>query len=327
MDALVLENRHTGERLAMRRVMRDGVLCLELMGSLPPRNQGPPLHIHHMEIEEGQVLAGTLGAVLDGRPIRLGPGERGRFPAGSPHRWWNDSDEVLMFEGYSYPLADLDRFLKLLARSATGQKLTAYTSIVSGPRRSGDDCGPDALHVVLLDNGRTRLMASESAEILGCIRCGACMNACPVYTSIGGHAYGDTYPGPVGAVLTPGLRGLPGWSDLPSASSLCGACRAVCPVRLDIPRMLLQLRHESASAGAPPWLRTGMRAFAWFARRPRAYRAATAVARRALRLRARDGWIGNAPGPAAAWTSVRDLRAPAATSFQQWWKARTGGAS
>ena len=105
-------------------------------------------------------------------------------------------------------LADLDRFLKLLPRSATGQKLSVYTSLVSGPRRPGDDCGPEALHVVLLDNGRSRLLASEQAEILGCIRCGACMNACPVYASIGGHAYGDTYPGPVGAVLTPGLRGL-----------------------------------------------------------------------------------------------------------------------
>jgi L-lactate dehydrogenase complex protein LldF len=219
-------------------------------------------------------------------------------------------------------LADLDRFLKLLARSATGQKLTAYTSIVSGPRRASDDCGPEALHVVLLDNGRTRLMASESAEILGCIRCGACMNACPVYTSIGGHAYGDTYPGPVGAVVTPGLRGLHEWSDLPSASSLCGACRDVCPVRLDIPRMLLQLRHEAAPTSAPPWLRAGMHAFAWMVNRPRVYRAATRVARAAIRFRARNGWIRNAPGPAAAWTSVRDLRAPAARTFQSWWRDR-----
>ena len=112
MEQLILENCHTGERLALRRVMRDGVLCLELKGSLPPRNQGPPLHIHHVEIEEGHVLAGTLGAVLDGRPIRLGPGQRTKFPAGSPHRWWNESDELLLFEGYSYPLVDLDRYLQ-----------------------------------------------------------------------------------------------------------------------------------------------------------------------------------------------------------------------
>jgi mannose-6-phosphate isomerase-like protein (cupin superfamily) len=112
MEQLILENRHTGERLALRRVMRDGVLCLELKGSLPPRNQGPPLHIHHVEIEEGHVLAGTLGAVLDGCPIRLGPGQRATFPAGSTHRWWNESDELLLFEGHSYPLVDLDRYLQ-----------------------------------------------------------------------------------------------------------------------------------------------------------------------------------------------------------------------
>jgi L-lactate dehydrogenase complex protein LldF len=219
-------------------------------------------------------------------------------------------------------LVDLDRMLKLLARSATGQKLTAYTTLINGPRRAGDDCGPEAVHVVLIDNGRSQLMASENAEILGCIRCGACMNVCPVYTSIGGHAYGDTYPGPVGAVVTPGLRGLHDWADLPSASSLCGACRDVCPVRLDIPRMLLNLRRQAAPMHTPPWLRFAMRAFAAVAARPRAYRAAMAVMRRGLRLRAVDGWIRRAPGPARAWTDARDLVAPAAKSFQQAWRER-----
>ena len=112
MEQLILENRHTGERVALRRVMREGVLCLELKGTLPPRNQGPPLHIHHVENEEGHVLAGTLGAVLDGHQIRVGQGQRAKFPAGSPHRWWNESDELLLLEGYSYPLVDLDRYLQ-----------------------------------------------------------------------------------------------------------------------------------------------------------------------------------------------------------------------
>jgi L-lactate dehydrogenase complex protein LldF len=219
-------------------------------------------------------------------------------------------------------LADLDRFLKLLPRSATGQKLTAYTSLISGPRRRGDDCGPDALHVVLIDNGRSALMAGDNAEILGCIRCGACMNVCPVYTSIGGHAYGDTYPGPVGAVVTPGLRGLHDWADLPGASSLCGACRDVCPVRLDIPRMLLNLRVEAAPLHAPRWLRVAMRAFGAAVRRPALYRAANRLARVALRTRARDGWISSVPGPAAAWTATRDLRAPAVRTFQEQWRER-----
>ena len=221
-------------------------------------------------------------------------------------------------------LGDLDRLLKLLARSATGQKLTAYTTLINGPRRAGDDCGPEAMHVVLIDNGRSRLMASENAEILGCIRCGACMNVCPVYTSIGGHAYGDTYPGPVGAVVTPGLRGLHDWADLPSASSLCGACRDVCPVRLDIPRMLLNLRQQAAPTHAPRWLRVAMNGFAAIVSRPRVYRAAMTVMRRVLRWRAVDGWIRDIPGAARAWTDARDLVAPAAKPFQQAWCERGG---
>jgi L-lactate dehydrogenase complex protein LldF len=217
-------------------------------------------------------------------------------------------------------LADLDRLLKLLPRSATGQQLTAYTSLISGPRRDGDRCGPDELHVVMIDNGRTTLYAGECAEILGCIRCGACMNVCPVYTSIGGHAYGDTYPGPVGAIVTPGLRGLEQWGDLAGASSLCGACRDACPVRLDIPRMLLALRRATAQDKAPAWLRFAMRGFAMVVNRPRWYRAATRVMRRLLSGGAAGGWRRQAPGPAAAWTRTRDLRAPAAKSFQQQWK-------
>jgi L-lactate dehydrogenase complex protein LldF len=219
-------------------------------------------------------------------------------------------------------LGDLDRFLKILPRSATGQKLSAYTSLVSGPRRPGDTCGPEALHIVLLDNGRSRLLAGETAEILGCIRCGACMNACPVYRSIGGHAYGDTYPGPVGAVLTPGLRGLHDWADLPGASSLCGACREVCPVRLDIPRMLLALRREAAPAHSPAWLKIAMRGFGWIVSRPALYRLANQIARAALRPAARNGWISKAPGPAAAWTKSRDLRSPAKSTFQEQWRRK-----
>jgi L-lactate dehydrogenase complex protein LldF len=218
-------------------------------------------------------------------------------------------------------LADLDVFLKLLARSATGQKITTYTTLVRGPRRPGDECGPEAMHVVLLDNGRSRILAGENAEILGCIRCGACLNACPIYKNIGGHAYGDTYPGPIGAVVTPGLRGLHGWSDLPAASTLCGACRDVCPVRLDIPRMLLGLRRDTLrEEGAPLSLRVGLKAFAWIAPRPALYRAAARVAGALLRLGARDGWVRRAPGLAGAWTKSRDLKAPAAKTFQQMWK-------
>jgi L-lactate dehydrogenase complex protein LldF len=148
------------------------------------------------------------------------------------------------------------------------------------------------------------------------------MNVCPVYTSIGGHAYGDTYPGPVGAVVTPGLRGLDQWADLAGASSLCGACRDICPVRLDIPRMLLALRSASAPRHAPWWLRYGMRAFAVIARRPRLYRLATGAIRRLSGRGAADSWITTAPGPATEWTRTRDLRAPAPQTFQQLWQRR-----
>jgi L-lactate dehydrogenase complex protein LldF len=216
---------------------------------------------------------------------------------------------------------DLDSCLKVLARSATGQKITVYTTLVRAPRGPGDADGPEDLHVVLLDNGRSRMLAGETAEILACIRCGACLNACPVYRTIGGHAYGDTYPGPVGAIVTPGLRGLKPWSELAHASSLCGACREVCPVRLDIPRMLLAVRDEGRME-QPRAIRIAMRAFAWAATRPRIYRAAGTAVRRLLAGRSRSGWIDRLPGLAAGWTVSRDLRAPAIRSFQDRWRER-----
>ena len=224
-------------------------------------------------------------------------------------------------------MADLDRFLKLLSRSATGQKLTAYTTLVRGPRRAGDECGADEMHVVLLDNGRSKILAGETAEILGCIRCGACLNACPVYRAVGGHAYGDVYPGPVGSIVTPGIRGLAPFAELPSASSLCGACREVCPVRLDIPRMLLALRHEAVEhTRQPAALRLGLKIFGRVASRPRLYRVGAALMRAMLRSRARNGWIRRAPGLAKQWTRFRDLKAPAAVTFETAWRQRSAAA-
>jgi L-lactate dehydrogenase complex protein LldF len=141
--------------------------------------------------------------------------------------------------------ADLDVFLKLLPRSGTGQQLTTYQSMITGTKREPTDEGPEELHIVLLDNGRSRMLAHPvTRQALACIRCGACLNACPVYQQIGGHAYGSVYPGPIGAVITPQLIGLGKASQLPYASSLCGACREVCPVKIDIPELLLHLRAE-----------------------------------------------------------------------------------
>jgi L-lactate dehydrogenase complex protein LldF len=218
---------------------------------------------------------------------------------------------------------DLAVVLQLLARSATGQKLSVYSNILTGPRRAGEPDGPDELHIVLVDNGRSALAGTDVAEILYCIRCGACLNGCPVYQAVGGHAYGSVYPGPVGAVLTPALRGLHEFGDLPHASSLCGACREICPVRIDIPRMLLSLRAKGVETeGAPAWIRTGLRTYAALATRPPLFRAAARVARRVMRLRARNGWIERLPGPLAGWTRQRDFPAFAARSFQEQWRAR-----
>ena len=220
-------------------------------------------------------------------------------------------------------LADLDLMAKILARSATGQKLTTYTSLIAGPRREGEADGCREMHVILLDNGRSRILGGPIAEILGCIRCGACLNACPVYKNVGGHAYGDTYPGPVGSIVTPGLRGIRGWKELPEASSLCGACREVCPVRLDIPRMLLELRKHAVEEEHPPLsLRLGLWAFGVAAARPRLYRTAAALGRLAARFVAREGWIRKLPGLAGGWTRSRDLKAPAPKSFQRLWRER-----
>jgi len=231
-------------------------------------------------------------------------------------------------------IEDLGVMLQLLARSATGQKLSVYSNIITGPRRGSEEAGivqnpksegepdgPDELHIVILDNGRSKILGSELAEILYCIRCGACLNICPVYQQIGGHAYGSVYPGPVGAVLAPGLFGVEQWSELPHASSLCGACREVCPVRIDIPRMLLKLRDDGAKAGqTPAWLKLGLRLYSFAAVRPGLYRLGGHLNRLGAKLLAKNGWISRLPGPLAAWTDYRDFPAFAPKSFSQRWR-------
>ena len=220
---------------------------------------------------------------------------------------------------------DLGVMLQVLARSATGQNLTVYTNVVTGPRPSSgpraEGDGPDEFHVVMVDNGRSRVLGSELAEILYCIRCGACLNTCPVFQQIGGHAYGGVYSGPLGAVLTPALGGIEAFHELPQASSLCGACRDVCPVRIDIPRMLLKLRADAVDAGKSPWwLTAAIRALGWAGQRPGVFERAGGVAAAGMRLLARDGWIRTMPGHLSAWTRTRDFPAMKRESFQQRWK-------
>lgn len=223
-------------------------------------------------------------------------------------------------------LADLGVFLRLLGRSGTGQKLTTYTSLLTGPRRAGED-GPQEMHVVLVDNGRTKALADpKMREMLYCIRCGACLNTCPVYRKIGGHAYGWVYSGPIGSLVTPELAGIGPARDLPFASSLCGACREICPVRINIPDMLLHLRaqaQESAPVPAESLVseKTSFRLWAWAMRHPAVYKSGGCLARWAQRFLARDGWIQKLPMPPAShWTKQRDFPALAPKSFRERWK-------
>ncbi len=224
---------------------------------------------------------------------------------------------------------DLAVFLKLLGRSATGQRLTVYTSFLSGPKRGDEIDGPDEFYVVLLDNGRTRLLADrDKRQSLYCIRCGACLNHCPVYRKIGGHSFPWVYSGPIGAILTPQFLGVRHEPGLPFASSLCGACAEVCPVKIDIPRILLELRSDvkkaEAREGAGRWERLAFRIWAWVMRHPRIYEMA-GMAAASLAPSEGAGWVRNAPfnvGPLRAWLSQRDLPPPAARSFRQLWRER-----
>jgi L-lactate dehydrogenase complex protein LldF len=215
---------------------------------------------------------------------------------------------------------DLATFLKLLARSATGQLLSVYTSFLSGPRRAGEIDGPDEFYVVLLDNGRTRLLPDKNKrQSLYCIRCGACLNTCPVYRKIGGHSFPWVYSGPIGAILTPQFMGVQHEPALPFASSLCGACGEVCPVKIDIPKILLELRSDvkksDAREGRNRLEKLGFRAFAWLMTHPRMFEMAGRIGRSM-------GWPTSTKGPLAAWLSERDLPPLPAHSFRELWSRR-----
>jgi len=210
--------------------------------------------------------------------------------------------------------ADLDVFLKLLPRSGTGQALSTYQSFITGTKRKVSDEGPDELHIILLDNGRSRMLAHPvTRQSLACIRCGACLNACPVYQQVGGHAYGSVYPGPIGAVITPQLIGIQKTAQLPYASSLCGACREVCPVKIDIPQLLLHLRGEISSKQTSGRRKERLAFKLWAAimMRPRLYEK-TAMAARLFQR-----WF---KPPVKAWTNGRDLRPIEAESFRERWR-------
>lgn len=223
-------------------------------------------------------------------------------------------------------MEDCFTFLRLLARSATGQEFSAYTTFSAGGRRKGDLDGPEKFHVVLLDNGRSRMLAGRFREMLRCIRCGACMNHCPVYAAVGGHSYGATYVGPMGAVLTPHLVGIEEGRHLPNASTFCGRCEAVCPVKIPLPRLMRYWREAAfENAAAPAVERSLVRLWAFFARHPVLYRWGADMKMRFLaRLGRRRGAFRRLPF-AGGWTKSRDFPAPQGRTFMAQWKARGGG--
>jgi L-lactate dehydrogenase complex protein LldF len=224
---------------------------------------------------------------------------------------------ILGIEKLVPTFADLEVFLQLLPRSSTGERMNPYTSLWTGVT-AGD--GPTELHVVLLDNGRTRVLRDEvGRQALHCIRCSACLNVCPVYSRTGGHAYGSVYPGPIGAILTPQLVGIENASSLPFASSLCGACYEVCPVKIDIPAVLLHLRAAATKARSE---RTAMSLVAWIFGGGARMRLAQRLARIAQRPLVRNGEIRRLPPPLSGWTRSRDLRPAAARTFREWWRSR-----
>jgi L-lactate dehydrogenase complex protein LldF len=221
-------------------------------------------------------------------------------------------------------LQDLEVFLQLLPRAATGERANPYTSLWTGVH-PGD--GPQEFHLVLLDNGRSRILADPVArETLACIRCSRCLNVCPVYGRTGGHAYDSMYQGPIGAILTPQLRGLDKAGSLPFASTLCGACVEVCPVKIDIPRILVHLRNEVVKSQRGDRFidgeRLAMRAALWVFGGAGRLKLAQGAARLAQRPFVQDGIIAHLPGALAGWTSARDFPAVPAESFRDWWKAR-----
>ncbi len=223
-------------------------------------------------------------------------------------------------------LNDAAVLLRLLARNATGQDITSYTSFFTGARRADDSDGPNNFHIVLVDNGRSDMLNSEYRDMLRCIRCGACMNHCPVYGAVGGHAYGWVYPGPMGSVLTPLMNGLAQSSALPNASTLCGRCEEVCPMSIPLPQLLRQLRNDGHKQQLDSWsARSTLALWAWLARRPKLYRSATSLSLLVLRLFGRaDGRLRHLP-MISGWMASRDLPTPK-SSFMQQWKQHQGDA-
>lgn len=218
---------------------------------------------------------------------------------------------------------DVSVLLRLLTRSATGQDISSYVTMMTGPRGANENDGPEAFHIVLVDNGRSRLIGTEAEEVLRCIRCAACMNHCPIYNAVGGHAYGATYPGPIGAALNPNLIGLDKAHHHPNASTFCGRCADVCPVKIPLPNIMRHWRAREFAAGLPPKvMRAGLAFWAFAAKRPALYRLGARVMARGLRiLGSKHGVVRSLP-LMKGWFAVRDFPSPQGRTFQDMWTGK-----
>lgn len=220
-------------------------------------------------------------------------------------------------------LDDLATVARLLPRSATGQSISNYFSLLTGPRAPGEQDGPEHAYVVLVDGGRSGLLGGEFQDMLRCIRCGACMNHCPVYQKIGGHTYGWVYPGPMGSVLTPSYVGIENALDLPQAATMCGECHVVCPMKIPLPDLLRKLREKQMERGLRPWReRAGLRVWSWAARHPGVYRPLTRMASRMLRWMGGDAQRIRSLPLGAGWSDYRDMPAPTGSTFKERWAKR-----
>jgi len=218
-------------------------------------------------------------------------------------------------------MKDLALFLPMLATAGAGQQLTCYNTLIGGPRQNDEDDGPEEMHIVLLDNRRTELLAdAEQRDALHCIRCGACLNVCPIFKNVGGHSYGTTYQGPIGSVITPHLRGLQEWKHLSYASSLCGACTQACPVKIDLHHHLLQNRRDAMEEKPAPWEKMAFRGFAFLMNHPTLYRKMLRAGRVLQRLHPLVK--GSKLDPLLPWTGTREFPQVAARSFKDYWSSR-----
>jgi L-lactate dehydrogenase complex protein LldF len=223
-------------------------------------------------------------------------------------------------------LEDVATLMRLLPRSATGQPISNYFSVLTGPRRADEEDGPEHMYYVLLDAGRTGLLGGEFQDMLRCIRCGACMNHCPVYQKIGGHAYGWVYPGPMGSVLTPSYVGIENALDLPHAATMCGQCSVVCPVKIPLPDLLRKLREKQWERGLRPWYeKVGIAVWAYAAKRPSLYDFGSRVAVRVLRWMGGDAKRIRSLPVGAGWTVSRDFPAPSGRTFREMYRERRAG--